>query len=306
MLSERPYLRGDYEREKTSALTWLLSALVAGFVIQAVMGADWFGTSNRLEASLGLSVAAVESGRVWVLLSHVFLHNTTFILHGLFNVLALYFLGRELLPMLGTKRFLGLFAAASVVGGLAWTAVHWRFGGGELQIGATAAVYALFTVFACFFPNQQITFLLFFVFPVTLKPKHVAGFLAVFSLAVLGLYELPGTPMPLGMVVASSAHLGGMLAGFLYYRFVHDSPWRLGSPDRPEIELPRWLQRAKKLPAASPATRLPPPPAVPLDRDAMRAEVDRILDKINSDGFGALTAAEKRALDDAKDLLSRR
>jgi hypothetical protein len=33
--------------------------------------------------------------------------------------------------------------------------------------------------------------------------------------------------------------------------------------------------------------------------------VDRILDKINSDGFGALTEAEKRLLDEAKDLLSR-
>jgi len=33
--------------------------------------------------------------------------------------------------------------------------------------------------------------------------------------------------------------------------------------------------------------------------------VDRILDKINSHGFGALTVAEKRVLDEAKDLLSR-
>jgi hypothetical protein len=41
-------------------------------------------------------------------------------------------------------------------------------------------------------------------------------------------------------------------------------------------------------------------------REDLRAEVDRILDKINSDGFGALTADEKRLLDDARDLLSRR
>jgi hypothetical protein len=38
----------------------------------------------------------------------------------------------------------------------------------------------------------------------------------------------------------------------------------------------------------------------------LRAEVDRILDKINSQGFGSLSADEKRMLDDAKDLLSRR
>jgi hypothetical protein len=41
-------------------------------------------------------------------------------------------------------------------------------------------------------------------------------------------------------------------------------------------------------------------------RADLRAEVDRILDKINSQGFGALTEEEKRRLDEAKDLLSRR
>jgi len=33
--------------------------------------------------------------------------------------------------------------------------------------------------------------------------------------------------------------------------------------------------------------------------------VDRILDKINSKGFGALTPEEKRLLDDAREQLSR-
>jgi hypothetical protein len=33
--------------------------------------------------------------------------------------------------------------------------------------------------------------------------------------------------------------------------------------------------------------------------------VDRILDKINSHGFGSLSPEEKRLLDEAKDLLSR-
>ena len=41
-------------------------------------------------------------------------------------------------------------------------------------------------------------------------------------------------------------------------------------------------------------------------RGDLRAEVDRILDKINSSGFGALTAEEKRVLDEARDLMSRR
>jgi hypothetical protein len=42
------------------------------------------------------------------------------------------------------------------------------------------------------------------------------------------------------------------------------------------------------------------------DRGHLRAEVDRILDKINSQGFGSLSADEKRVLDEAKDLIGRR
>ena len=36
------------------------------------------------------------------------------------------------------------------------------------------------------------------------------------------------------------------------------------------------------------------------------SEVDRILDKINSDGFGSLSAEEKKVLDEARDLIGRR
>ena len=42
------------------------------------------------------------------------------------------------------------------------------------------------------------------------------------------------------------------------------------------------------------------------DRGHLRAEVDRILDKINSDGFPSLSAEEKRILDEARDVITRR
>ena len=39
------------------------------------------------------------------------------------------------------------------------------------------------------------------------------------------------------------------------------------------------------------------------NRAVMKVEVDRILDKINSDGFGALNEEEKKTLDKARDHL---
>ena len=40
--------------------------------------------------------------------------------------------------------------------------------------------------------------------------------------------------------------------------------------------------------------------------EILKKEVDRILDKINSQGFGALTDSEKKILDEAGDLLKKR
>jgi membrane associated rhomboid family serine protease len=303
MLSDRPYMRGDYQREKTSAVTWLLSATLGGFVIQLVFGSEWLSSAgNRLESLFALSIPALQEGRVWTLVTHAFLHRPGFIFHVLGTSLALYFLGRELIPMLGTRRFLGVYAAATIIGGLAWSAAHWQAGVGD-HIGATAAVQALFIIFACFFPNQPMTFLLFFVVPVTIKPKHVAAALVAFALIILLAFELPGTALPFDMTISASAHLGGMLTGFLYFRFIHRASW-FNAEDRAEIELPRWIKRTRRPAppvAPEPVTFAPPAPS----RADLRAEIDRILDKINSQGFGSLTPDEKRVLDDAKDLLSR-
>ena len=297
MLSDRSYARDDYPRERTSVLTWLLCALAAGFLVQLVSESPWFARGGGLGAILALSVRSLHAGQIWTLVTHSFLHTS--LLHLVGTLLMLYFLGRELLPVLGPRRFLGLFFGATIMGGLAWGSLHW-WGLAGSHIGATAAADALLIVYACFYPNQRMDFLLFFVLPVSVKPKHLALVVLAIDLFGLVLFEIPGVRMPFDSVVAHSAHLGGMAAGWLYYRFLHNA--RLGwSGPRAAIGLPRWLKPAPK---ASIATR--EPQANPGNREQLRVEVDRILDKINSQGFGSLTPAEKRLLDDAKDLLSRR
>jgi hypothetical protein len=71
-----------------------------------------------------------------------------------------------------------------------------------------------------------------------------------------------------------------------------------GGSSGASIELPRWFRRRKKDGAPRFQVNL-------TNRNDLRVEVDRILDKINSEGFGALTQEEKRLLDEARDLLSR-
>ncbi len=143
------------------------------------------------------------------------------------------------------------------------------------------------------------TFLLFFLLPVTLKPKHFAWIWAGFDLFGFVFYEIAGSPSPFWN--GHFARLGAMAAavGFCFV-YEHRLKYGLALASRPAIELPRWLRK-------TPRAVRPPGYRVNLsNRDDLRVEVDRILDKINSVGFGALTADEKQILDEAKDLLSRR
>ncbi len=305
MPSERPYLRDDYEHEKTSSLTWLICALVAGFAVQFLLGSPWLGGRGEVEKFLTLGFDTFRAGWVWTLFTYPFFHSTAFLFHLVGNALALYFLGRELLPFLGAIRFYGIFAVATVVGGLMWLAVHHTPGAGETLCGATGAVFALLTVYACLYPRQPLQFLLFFVFPVTLTPRQIA--LGLGAVVLVGFaHEVFGSALPFGIEPASSSHLGGIVTGLAYFRFIHHGRWALGSPDRPATELPRWLQPAQRPAAAAESAAESLPDVAPPARVDLRAEADRILDKINSHGLASLTADEKRLLAEARDQLSRR
>lgn len=303
MLSDRSYMRdGAYPRQRTSVLVWLIAAILAVFVLQVLFIALPIGDRRLITHLLGLSVDQLRAGEVWRLLTYAFVHaDNPF--HVAFNLLGLYFAGREVLPLLGPRRFLALFATTVLAGALVWSASNWNYGG--LLVGASAGVMGVLTAYACFFPDRPTTLLLMFV-PVTFKPKHLVLILAAFDLAGYFLYEFTHAANSLN--VAHSSHLGGMAAGWLFHRLVVEGRWprRGGVP----MELPGWLKRSRKAPVA-PAYRVNVRPTAPALTTAsspadLRAEVDRILDKINSQGFGALTPEEKRRLDEARDLLSRR
>ncbi|HET7537680.1 MAG TPA: rhomboid family intramembrane serine protease [Candidatus Didemnitutus sp.] len=274
-------------------LTWILCALSAGLILQFALERL---QGNFVETQIALSSSAMVHGRLWTLLTYPLVDSSIF--YVLLNALGLFLIGRELAPLMGSQRFLLLCTGAVVLGGLAWLGVHAFAVRGTVLMGAASMVAALFITFACIYPEREVTFLLFFVLPVTLKPKMVAAALVVLEAVGLVFGEVMDSSVVGG--INYSAHLGGMLAGWLYYRwFYANNGWdRAASP---VIELPAWFRRRNSAPEKSPGYK------VNLSEPAdLRLEVDRILDKINSEGFGALTDDEKRLLDDAKDLLSRR
>jgi membrane associated rhomboid family serine protease len=237
--------------------------------------------------------------KVWTLFSYGFLHSTLTIFHILGNMLGLFFIGRILEPLLGRQQFLLLYLGSMLVGGLTYLVFH--VGDFRYVVGASAAVFGILTLFCFLRPEQPITLLLFFVLPITVKPKWLFRISLGITIACLLFYELPGAN---GGGVAHSAHLGGMISGVLYYRFVYLRGGAVfGRPGaaKPSVELPEWFKRRKRQPTARKINYTVNRSRS--SRDELQKEVDRILDKINASGFGSLSDSEKQTLDHAKDIL---
>lgn len=293
MPSESSYPRETAAERASASLMWLISMMISAFLIQLVVTASWFRVGVFLPHHFGVSIAALQEFRLWTLVTHPLLHRTDNFLHIITVIAGLVLLGRELLPMLGARRFIGLFFGASAAGALTWAAVNWQSGGGLL--GGMAGVYGLFVLFACLNPNLELRFLLFFFLPINLKPRALAWALAAFDLCGSIYYEF--TPAVAPFAYAPSAHLGGMLTGLIFYQLCYAERSFFG------VGRAAITAALNHSPAASPAAN--PADFSPPSSQDLRVEVDRILDKINSSGLASLTSAEKRLLDEAKNLAPR-
>jgi membrane associated rhomboid family serine protease len=186
----------------TPAIKMLIVANIAAFVV------SWFVPEVML--FLGLRVADVIGGmRLWQPVTYMFLHGG--IGHILFNMLALWMFGVELERMWGSKFFLkyyfvcGLGAAATTallsfvplaVFDNLYTA---------LTVGASGAIYGVLLAYALYFPNRPIY--IYFIFPI--PAKYFVMIMGGISL----LSSFGG-----GGGVAHTAHLGGLVAGYLYLK----------------------------------------------------------------------------------------
>ena len=308
MLSDRYYMRETPSGFRFDLVKTLMAVFTALFLLQHVVE-KWFGVYGHY-AWFGLSGDAVLHGhRIWTLLTYNFLQSTIDpsvlrnsgsytggVIVLISNLLVLYFCGGDVCEKLGPRRFALLYGGLILAGGLAWCAAS-VLGVSWLLLTPMASLTGLFVLFCCYHADERMQFLVFFVLPVTMKPKYFCwGWMAV-ELFGFAFYEMGGRPSPLWN--GHAADLAAALAAYGYYRLAGRVDL-FGGVGSPRIELPRWLRRRKK-------TAAPTAFKVNLtSREDLRAEVDRILDKINSEGFGALTEEEKRLLDDARDVLSHR
>jgi membrane associated rhomboid family serine protease len=288
----------DADRPSSFDVVKCLMVIFGALFLLQHVAERWLGFFGHY-GWLGLSAGPVLHGhRLWTLLSYNFLQDTSGldsgVLNLLCNLLGLYFFGGAVRELVGSRRFIWLYAAFVLAGAGAWLAVY-PLGAIWPLVGPLAALSGIFALYCCYHADEQMTFLAFFVVPVTAKPKYFCWFWVALDIVGLLFYEIMGRPSPLWN--GSAASLAAMLVAYGYYR-ISSRTDLFGRSSGAKIELPGWFRRKKKEAAPRFQVNL-------TNRNDLRVEVDRILDKINSEGFGSLTREEKRLLDEARDLLSR-
>ena len=239
-------------------------------------------TSPWLVETFGFSAADLTR-RPWALLTYAFLHGS--LLHLLGNMLGLVVFGPQVERRHGGAFFLRLYLLAALGGPLLSLALLPLAGDG-LVIGASAAVFGVMLAFVLTWPDAPIYV---FPLPVPIRARWLVAGLVVLSL----LLGISGADRG----VAHFAHLGGFLAAWLYVRA--SQRLRSPAPARPAERAPAVLvhpsagevQRRRAAPEADQGPRHSAEAAV-------RAEVDRVLDKISERGLDSLTPEERRFLDE--------
>ena len=192
----------------TPAIKAIILANVAIFIAGWLAGAVGLPT-RAINSIFGLTPSAVLTRLyVWQLVSYMFLHGGVF--HILFNMLALWMFGVELERMWGSRYFTKFYFVTGVGAGLVHMLLSLTpFGAGAYVIptvGASGAIYGVLLAFAMYFPNRPI--LIYMLFPVPAK----------YAVMIMGALAFMAAGEGSGTGVANTAHLGGLLVGYLYLK----------------------------------------------------------------------------------------
>ena len=188
----------------------LTPAVKAIMIANVVVFVLTYFARNDVMRLLGLSPAALFGEfAIWQPVTYMFVHAG--VSHIFFNMLTLWFVGVDLERMWGTRYFTKYYFACGLGAGLTQVILGilpFAFANqfyATPTVGASGAIYGLLLAFAIYYPTRL--FLVFFVFPV--QARYFVMILGGLSL----LFSLGG-----GSGVAHTAHLGGLVSGYLYLK----------------------------------------------------------------------------------------
>jgi membrane associated rhomboid family serine protease len=261
-------------------------------VISRADMATWFGFD-----------ASTLPGRWWTALSYMFVHASLW--HIAANMYGLFLFGPRLEQEWGSRKFTWFYLLCGL-GGVVFQMLFIRSGG---VIGSSAAVFGVMTAYAMQWADDEVYFL--FVMPMRVRTLVFGLFAFNLVMGVAATGDNGGTNM------AYVAHLGGVVAAYVYMRMAATNGIDLGrqrvanlpDADEPPRAIPRNLPRRErgdevddivaksKAMAAKRSVAVAPRPKR-RDTPSKADELNRVLDKISEQGIESLTAEEKLVLEE--------
>jgi membrane associated rhomboid family serine protease len=181
------------------------------YLFQAVMGRFAPTVVVVMREWLALIPLAVMHGKVWQVVTYSLLHAN--FSHVFFNMLTLWFIGAYLERDWGPRRFIECYTFCVVGAALVTIAVSYtHFLGmdpGTGTVGASGGIFGLLMAFGILYADQE---MFLFPLPFKIKAKYLVGIWVV--VAIIAVFD------PSQGGVAVFAHLGGLLFGFLFVKFL--------------------------------------------------------------------------------------
>lgn len=221
----------------------------------------------------------------WTIITQMFMHGNFF--HLLFNMIALYFVGRIFVQFLGERRLLTTY----IFGGLFGYMIHligyqtipfFTQSSAPSVVGASGAIYAIFAATAFYRPNYTVRLFGMFTIPLIM--------IAV-PYILIDLFSLASSDK-----IARLAHIGGAMFGALSIYKVHSSKQFMNYLDK----LVNWNLNFKTMFKRKPKFKVYQGDAKKMTDEefnqmkaAREERVNAILDKIAKKGYDGLSKDEK-------------
>ena len=279
----------DYSRDEPQGIslggTWsmvtnLIVINVAIYLIDTIFSDGGAAARLSLEPRL-----FSDHWHVWQLLTYGFFHDSPY--HVGFNMLGLWFFGKDIESIYGRKEFLWTYLTLIIGAGVITVGCQYvvpDLAGGRV-LGASGAIFGIIVLFVCHYPTRPIY--IWGVFPVpawVLATLYILMNLASLNQAITGGLSGQGR-------VAFETHLAGAALGYMYYR----TRWNLGGLVPSKMSMRRWKP--------GPKLRIHKPEQNEVN---LSARVDQILEKISAQGEASLTKEERKILQDASRRYQRR
>tara|TARA_X000001036_G_scaffold361145_2_gene344334 strand:+ start:3862 stop:4713 length:852 start_codon:yes stop_codon:yes gene_type:complete len=167
-----------------------------------------FNQFSLIPKDILMTSSITEKFQIWQCLTYLFMHGG--LIHLFFNMLGLWFLGRDLENVWGKNNFIRYYLVVGAGAGLLTVLYNIQFiNPNDIRpiVGASGAIYGLLLAYGILFPNRILY--IYGIFPV--KVKNVV----IFSGTIAFFYSITLANSGISHIT----HLSGIIVGLIYLQY---------------------------------------------------------------------------------------